>query len=81
MMMEEERERVRINLGNYVELMRLPGIGREQANTIIRWRAAHGPIADEAQLARVLGFSPPPEAAALMDFSPAEPTAPEAPGA
>ncbi len=77
-----ERERVRVNLGNYVELMKLPGIGREQANAIIRWRAEHGPIADEAQLRRVLAGWPIPDGLEdLIDFSPAEPTAPEAPGA
>ncbi len=79
--MEGDDDKVRVNLGNYVELMRLPGIGREQANAIIKWRAAHGPIADEAQLRRVLGFALPAEVADEIDFSPAAPTAPEAPGA
>lgn len=77
-----ERERVRINLGNYVELMTLPGIGREQADAIIAWRAEHGPIASEAQLRQVLRGWPVPEGLAdQVDFAPAEPTAPEAPGA
>lgn len=77
-----DEERVRVNLGNWVELTRLPGIGREEANTIIRWRARHGPIPDLAQLRRVLGGAPLPEGLGeLIDFSPAAPTAPEAPGA
>jgi DNA uptake protein ComE-like DNA-binding protein len=77
-----DERKVRINLGNYVELMKLPGIGRAQADAIIKWRAAHGPIADEAQLRQVLGGSPMPEGlGGQIDFAPAEPTAPEAPGA
>ncbi len=77
-----EDERVRINLGNYVELMRLPGIGREQADAVIKWRAAHGPIANEAQLRQILGAWPLPDGLAdEIDFAPAAPTAPEAPGA
>lgn len=77
-----EEEKVRINLGNYVELMKLPGIGREQARAIIRWRAEHGPITDEAQLRQVLGGWPLPEGVEdQIDFAPAAPTAPEAPGA
>ncbi|HWP34419.1 MAG TPA: helix-hairpin-helix domain-containing protein [Thermodesulfobacteriota bacterium] len=77
-----ERDKVRVNLGNYVELMKLPGIGRPQADAIIKWRAEHGPIADEAELRRVLAGWPLPEGIGeLIDFSPAEPTAPEAPGA
>jgi hypothetical protein len=75
-------DRVRVNLGNWMELMRLPGIGREQANAIIRWRAEHGPIGGEAELRRVLGAVPLPDGLGeLVDFSPAADSAPEAPGA
>lgn len=73
---------MRINLGNRVEPMTLPGIGRERADAIIRWRAEHGPIASEAQLPQVLGGWPLPEGIGdRIDFAPAAPAAPEAPGA
>jgi transcriptional accessory protein Tex/SPT6 len=80
--METEREGIRINLANHVDLCKLPGIGREQARAIVRWRAEHGPIANAEQLRRIL--SPWPIDEALwdrVDFAPAHDTAPEAPGA
>ena len=74
--------KVRVNLANPAELLELPGIGREQAQAILDFRAEHGPIEDVGQLAKILGRWP---VAAVMwervDFGPAEDTAPEAPGA
>ena len=46
------------------------------------FRAEHGPILDEYQLARILGGRPAPESLSdRADFSPSDSTAPEAPGA
>lgn len=74
--------KVRINMANPGELCELPGVGREQADTILRFRAEHGPIRDAVQLCRVLGW-PALDAtvAERVDFAPADTTAPEAPGA
>jgi competence protein ComEA len=74
--------KVRVNLANPAELLELPGIGREQAQAILDFRAEHGPIQDAGQLAKILGRGP--IAAAMLervDFDPADDTAPEAPGA
>ena len=75
-------QKVRVNLANPAELLELPGVGPEQAQAILRFRAEHGPIEDPAQLAKILG--PWPIAAAIweqVEFDPADSTAPEAPGA
>jgi hypothetical protein len=75
-------DKVRINLANTYELQELPGIGPEQAEAIAAFRAQHGPIADRAQLSRLLGRWPVADALwQHVDFSAAETTAPEAPGA
>ncbi len=74
--------KVRINLANPLELLELPGLGPQQVEAIVRFRAEHGPIADARQLATILSAWP--VSAALWeqaDFSPADMTAPEAPGA
>jgi len=74
--------RVRVNLANPAELLELPGIGAEQVQAILGFRAEHGPIQDANQLAAILRAWP--IAAAIwerVDFEPAEGTAPEAPGA
>ena len=74
--------KVRINLANAEELLELPGLGPAQAAAIVRHRADHGPIGDAAELATVLSRHPLPEALReRADFSPADATAPEAPGA
>jgi hypothetical protein len=74
--------KVRVNLANPLELLELPGVGPEEADAILRFRAQHGPIRDAAQLAGILGGRPVPEALSeRADFSPSEATAPEAPGA
>ena len=74
--------KVRINLANEQELLELPGVGPAEAAAIVRHRADHGPIKDTAELATILSGRPLPAAlGARADFSPAETTAPEAPGA
>jgi hypothetical protein len=73
--------RVRVNLANPAELREL-GISEAEVETILRFRREHGPIEDERQLNGLLGGRPmPAEIRSRLDFSPAEPTAPEAPGA
>ena len=73
---------VRVNLANPTELQEFPGIGPEQAAAIVKFRREHGPIQDVSQLARILGGWMVPEAlAGLLDFAPADDSAPEAPGA
>lgn len=74
--------KVRINLDSAQELLELPGLGVAQAEAIVRFRAEHGPIKDSAQLATILSGSPlPDDLRERADFSPAEATSPEAPGA
>jgi DNA uptake protein ComE-like DNA-binding protein len=74
--------KVRVNLANPLELLELPGVGPEQADAILRFRAHHGPIRDAAQLGDILGSRAVSEALSeYADFSPSEATAPEAPGA
>jgi len=74
--------KVRINLANSLELLELPGLGPQQAETIVRFRAEHGPIKDAQQLATILGAGRVGDALLeRADFSPADATAPEAPGA
>jgi competence ComEA-like helix-hairpin-helix protein len=74
--------KVRINLANAQELLELPGLGPAQAAAIVRFRSEHGPIKDAHQLATILSGFPLTDALrARADFSPADGTAPEAPGA
>jgi len=74
--------RVRINLANPAELLELPGIGPEQAQAILGFRAEHGPIQDAHQLAAILREWPVTDAIwDRVEFAPAQDTAPEAPGA
>jgi hypothetical protein len=74
--------KVRVNLANPMELLELPGLRPEQADAIVRFRSEHGPIRDPGQLAAILRGWPVSEALwERADFSPAESTAPEAPGA
>lgn len=76
------QNKIRVNLANPAELCEIPGVEREQADRILRFRAQHGPIQDAAELCRVLGWSVlDPAVAERVDFAPAEATAPEAPGA
>jgi competence ComEA-like helix-hairpin-helix protein len=74
--------KVRVNLANALELLELPGLGPAQADAIVRFRAEHGPIKDADQLATILrGFRVTEALRERADFSPADSTAPEAPGA
>ena len=74
--------KVRVNLANPAELLELPGIGPEQVRAIVTFRAEHGPIQDADQLKKVLGSWPiAPTMWERVEYSPAESTAPEAPGA
>jgi DNA uptake protein ComE-like DNA-binding protein len=73
--------KVRVNLANAEELREL-GLGPSQVDSIVWYRAEHGPIKDAAQLATILGGHPVTTALEeRADFSPADATAPEAPGA
>jgi DNA uptake protein ComE-like DNA-binding protein len=75
-------EKIRINLANRDELLEIPGIGRDQADRIVKFRAQHGPIRDARELERALGGDRVPSGALeRVAFDPAEVTAPEAPGA
>jgi competence ComEA-like helix-hairpin-helix protein len=49
-------DRVRVNSANPNELLRLPGVGPEQAERIVRFRTEYGPIGNESELSRVLGW-------------------------
>jgi DNA uptake protein ComE-like DNA-binding protein len=49
-------DRVRVNTAEFRELLELPGVGIEQADRILRFRRVHGPIVDESELSRVLGW-------------------------
>jgi competence protein ComEA len=75
-------KKIRVNLANAQELREIPGIGPEQAEAIVKFRTAHGPIADAAHLAEVVGARPlaEPNWEQKVDFDPASQTAPEAPG-
>jgi DNA uptake protein ComE-like DNA-binding protein len=74
--------RVRINLVSAQELQAVPGLTAQQADAIVKHRAQHGPITDAKELAEILGNSPVVASiASVADFTPADSTAPEAPGA
>jgi DNA uptake protein ComE-like DNA-binding protein len=75
-------EKIRINLANPQELCELPGIDRRKQEAILRHRAQHGPIKDASELAKIVGREAvTPALLEHIDFAPAAPTAPEAPGA
>jgi competence ComEA-like helix-hairpin-helix protein len=74
--------KVRVNLANSAELLELPGVGPQDADAILKFRAEHGPILNVSQLAAILGGRSMPKALSdRADFTPADATAPEAPGA
>ena len=73
--------RVRINLANQFELLELPDIGPREVEAILKVRAEHGPLTNEHQLATILGRPVPKTLLDRVDFSPADATAAEAPGA
>ena|SRR5215470_7403870 len=49
-------DRVRVNVANPSELLKLPGVGPEQVERIVKFRAQYGPIGNESELSRVLGW-------------------------
>ncbi len=73
--------KVRINLANAQELLELPGLSPTQAAAIVRFRSEHGPITDAAQLSSIVSAPMTKTLRDHADFSPADSTAPEAPGA
>jgi DNA uptake protein ComE-like DNA-binding protein len=75
-------DKIRVNLANPQELLEIPGIGGDQVQQIVRFRAEHGPIRDATELGKVVGGEHiTPALLAHVEFDPAEATAPEAPGA
>jgi hypothetical protein len=74
--------KVRGNLANAQELRELSGLGPAQVGAMVRFRSDHGPIKDIGQLATILsGFALNEALREHADFSPADDTVPEAPGA
>jgi len=74
--------KVRINLANRQELLEMPGLDTQRVEAIVRFRAEHGPIKDAHHLASILGAPSLAESLpSVAEFSPADATAPEAPGA
>ena len=49
-------ERVPVNTADLHQLLQLPGVGVEQAERIVKFRRMHGPIVDDSELSRVLGW-------------------------
>jgi DNA uptake protein ComE-like DNA-binding protein len=75
-------EKTRINLANPQELLEIPGLHQAESDTLVRHRAAHGPIGDATELSEILGRETvTPALLEHVDFQPAEATAAEAPGA
>jgi DNA uptake protein ComE-like DNA-binding protein len=75
-------QKIRVNTANPQELLEVPGLRPDEADAIVRFRVEHGPIANADQLSRVLGGKElSADARQRIDFDPANPTAPEAPGA
>ena len=74
--------KIRINLANPQELCELPDIDTSARDAILRHRDTHGPIRDAAELTGIMGVaSLTPGLLEHIDFTPADSTAPEAPGA
>ena len=49
-------ERVPVNIADVRQLLQLPGVGLEQAERIVKFRRVHGPIVNDSELSRVLGW-------------------------
>ena len=49
-------DRVPVNTADVRQLLQLPGVGVEQAERIVKFRRVHGPIVDDSELSRVLGW-------------------------
>jgi hypothetical protein len=79
-------DRVRVNVANPSELLKLPGVGPEQVQRIVKFRAQYGPIGNESELSRVLGWRGVGESMwGRVDFSSGQPprderAEPSAPG-
>jgi len=74
--------KIRVNLANPAELCEMSGITSTEADAIVKFRAAHGPIKDADQLTEIIGGRPlTADVRQRLDFEPSAMTAPEAPGA
>ena len=49
-------DQVPVNTADLHQLLKLPGVGVEQAERIVKFRRVHGPIVDDSELSRVLGW-------------------------
>ena len=49
-------DRVPVNTAGVRQLLQLPGIGLEQAERIVKFRRVHGPIVNDSEPSRVLGW-------------------------
>jgi len=49
-------ERVLVNTADFRKLLELPGVSIEQAERIVKFRRIHGPIVNDSELSRVLGW-------------------------
>ena len=49
-------DRIRVNTADFRQLLELPGVGLEQAARIVQFRRIHGPIVNDSELSRVLGW-------------------------
>ena len=49
-------DRVPVNTADVRQLLQLPGVGLEQAERIVKFRRVYGPIVDDSELSRVLGW-------------------------
>lgn len=49
-------DRVPVNTADIRQLLQLPGVGLEQAERIVKFRRVYGPIVDDSELSRVLGW-------------------------
>src|SRR5262247_4028776 len=70
---------VDINSAGVDELRRLRGIGRALAERIVQYRAANGPFAAPADLARVPGVNPATVESILPQLTASAPAEPEPP--
>jgi DNA uptake protein ComE-like DNA-binding protein len=48
--------RIRVNTADVRQLLELPGVGLDQVERIVKFRRVYGPIVNESELSRVLGW-------------------------
>jgi DNA uptake protein ComE-like DNA-binding protein len=72
--------KTRINLANPQELLEIPGFDPPKVDAVVKHRAKHGPIADPAALAKVVGSDLTLVVLAAIDFAPAGDSATESAG-